>query len=40
MERFAWKGRFKPGMKDEYKRRHVEIWPEMVEVLKSAGIGN
>ena len=38
MERFAWKGRIKPGMKDEYKRRHDEIWPEMVALLKSAGI--
>ena len=40
MERFAWKGRIKPGMQSEYKRRHDEIWPEMVELLKSAGIGN
>ncbi len=40
MERFAWKGRIKPGMQAEYKRRHDEIWPEMVEVLKKAGIGN
>ena len=40
MERFAWKGRIKPGMQAEYKRRHDEIWPEMVEVLKSAGICN
>ena len=27
MERFAWKGRIKPGMAEEYKRRHDEIWP-------------
>lgn len=40
MERFAWKGVIKPGMKDEYKRRHDEIWPEMVALLKSAGIRN
>ena len=40
MERFAWKGRIKPGMQAEYKRRHDEIWPEMVELLKSAGIRN
>ena len=40
MERFAWKGRIKPGMKDEYKRRHDVIWPEMVALLKSAGIRN
>ena len=40
MERFAWKGRIKPGMKAEYKRRHDEIWPEMKELLKQAGIRN
>ena len=40
MERFAWKGRITPGMQAEYKRRHDEIWPEMVELLKAAGIRN
>jgi L-rhamnose mutarotase len=40
MERKAWRGKIKNGMKDEYIRRHDEIWPEMVEVLKSAGICN
>lgn len=40
MERLAWKGRIKTGMKDEYIRRHVEIWPEMTALLKSAGIVN
>lgn len=40
MERMAWKGRIKPGKKAEYIRRHKEIWPEMVSVLKEAGIVN
>ena len=40
MEHMAWKGRVKPGCKEEYQRRHNEIWPEMVEVLKAAGICN
>ena len=40
MEHIAWKGRIKPGCKAEYQRRHAEIWPEMVEVLKAAGICN
>jgi len=40
MERMAWKGRIKPGMKDEYIRRHDDIWPEMTELLKTAGISN
>ena len=29
-----------PGCKAEYQRRHAEIWPEMVKVLKEAGICN
>ena len=40
MERFAWKGRIKPGMQEEYKRRHDAIWPEMLALLKEAGIRN
>ena len=40
MEHMAWKGRIKPGCKAEYQRRHAEIWPEMVEVLKAAGVCN
>lgn len=38
MEHMAWKGRIKPGCKAEYQKRHAEIWPEMVKVLKDAGI--
>ena len=40
MERYAWKAVVKDGMKAEYVKRHKEIWPEMVEVLKQAGIVN
>ena len=40
MERMAWKGRIKPGCKGEYVRRHKEIWPELVQLLKDAGICN
>ena len=40
MERYAWKAIVKDGMIDEYRRRHDEIWPEMKEVLKAAGIVN
>lgn len=40
MEKYAWKARILDGMKDEYVRRHDEIWDELVEVLKSAGIEN
>lgn len=40
MERYAWKATVKEGMLEEYCRRHREIWPEMIEVLKKAGIQN
>lgn len=40
MDRCTWKAIIKPGMKSEYIRRHDEIWPEMVQVLKEAGIRN
>ena len=40
MERYAWTARVKPGMLDEYIKRHDEIWPEMTEMLNEAGIHN
>ena len=40
MERLAWRGKIKPGCKNEYIKRHTEIWPKMIEVLKQAGICN
>lgn len=40
MERYAWKATVKDGMLDEYIRRHNEIWPELKQVLKDAGICN
>ena len=40
MEKYAWKATIKEGCLEEYKKRHDEIWPEMIEVLKNAGICN
>lgn len=40
MERYAWKATLKKGKKEEYIKRHNEIWKEMTETLKSAGIEN
>ncbi len=40
MERYAWKAIVKDGCKDEYVKRHNEIWPELVALLKEAGICN
>lgn len=36
----AFKMKLKPGLKDEYKRRHDMIWPELSKLLKEAGISN
>jgi len=40
MAGYAWVLGVRPGYEDEYVRRHREIWPEMVEALRSAGISN
>ena len=40
MERYAWKATIKEGCLQEYVRRHNEIWPEMLALLKQAGICN
>lgn len=40
MQRYAWKALVKEGCLEEYTRRHREIWPEMLQVLKEAGICN
>ena len=40
MEKYTWRAVIKEGMKEEYIRRHDTIWPEMVEVLKEAGVCN
>lgn len=29
-----------PEMEEEYKKRHDEIWPDLVELLRSAGISD
>ena len=38
MERIAFKMKLFNGVKEEYKRRHDEIWPELKELLKETGI--
>jgi L-rhamnose mutarotase len=40
MIRSAFKMKLKPGYEEEYKRRHDEIWPELVRVLEEAGISD
>lgn len=40
MQRHAFKMRLNPGMEAEYTRRHDEIWPDLVQLLKDTGISN
>ena len=39
-KRFGFKMKMLPGFKEEYKKRHSQIWPELVYLLKNEGIGN
>jgi L-rhamnose mutarotase len=39
-KRFGFKMKMLPGFKEEYKKRHDEIWPELAKLLKNEGIGN
>ena len=32
--------KLKPNVVDEYKRRHDEIWPELVELIREQGISD
>ncbi len=40
MQRHAFKMRLDAGMEAEYTRRHDEIWPELVDLLRETGISN
>ncbi len=38
MKRLAFKMYLNEGQKEEYKKRHNELWPELHKLLKDAGI--
>ena len=40
MEKYAFKMQLNPGMGAEYRKRHDEIWPDLVALLKEAGISD
>lgn len=40
MQQIAFKMKLRPGFKEEYKRRHDAIWPELRDLLKQAGISD
>lgn len=40
MQRICFRLRVKPDRVEEYKQRHREVWPEMLEALRETGWGN
>lgn len=40
MQRIGFLLKVKPGMMDEYKRRHKQVWPEMLDALRETGWHN
>ncbi len=40
MEKIAFVMTLLPGYEAEYKKRHDEIWPELVTALKNAGVSD
>lgn len=40
MRRAAFTMKLKPGCEAEYKKRHDEIWPDLVKELEAAGISD
>ena len=38
MQKYAFKMKLNPGQEAEYKRRHDEIWPELVDLLRVSGV--
>lgn len=40
MKRIAFKMQLHAGKEEEYQKRHDELWPELEQLLKDAGISN
>lgn len=40
LETHAFRMQLHPGMAEEYRRRHDEIWPELMELLREAGVSD
>ena len=40
MEKIAFRMFLNPGQVAEYKRRHDEIWPELVTLLRGSGVSD
>lgn len=39
-ERHVFRMKLNPGMEAEYRKRHDEIWPELVDLLREAGVSD
>lgn len=39
-ERIAFRMKVNPGKIAEYQKRHDELWPEMIEALREAGVSD
>ena len=40
MQKYAFRMQLNPGAEAEYRRRHDAIWPDLVALLKAAGISD
>lgn len=40
MGKYAFRMRLNPGCEAEYRKRHDEIWPELVTLLRAAGVSD
>ncbi len=40
VEKYAFKMQLNPGMEAEYRKRHDEIWPELIDLLHDAGVSD
>jgi len=40
MEQIGFRMQLNAGQADEYRRRHDEIWPELIELLQESGVSD
>ncbi len=38
MARYAWTAQLRPGKVDEYVEAHANVWPEVLDAIRAAGI--
>ncbi len=40
MKRYGFKMKLKPGFREEYKKRHDAIWPELKKIIRDSGVSD